>query len=496
MSLFEDELHYTVLNRLEKRDALAEAGHTPYPYRFERTHHTQDLHTHYKTLESGVETPDSVRLAGRIMAMRNTGMFMDVQDNTGKIQAFCHKESLDEALLPILKLLDVGDFIGIEGTVRRTPRGELSVRVQRFEVLSKALLQLPEKYHGLSDVEIRYRQRYLDLIMNAESRQTLRQRSQIVTALRRYLSDADYMEVETPMLHPIAGGASANPFITHHHSLDQDMYLRIAPELYLKRLIVGGLSDKVFEINRCFRNEGISTRHNPEFTSIELYEAYRDYNDMMTLTETLVQVGCLAIHPDLDVTYGDQTLHFKGPWKRASMVDLVTEYTQIDFMPLSEEDARSTAKGLGIFVEDTDSWGKVVETVFAEKVEAHLIQPIHVTDLPRDISPLAKVHRDNPRLSERFESYVNTWEIANAFSELSDPMDQKSRFEDQAKVRDLGDTEAQVMDEDFVNALGYGMPPVGGLGLGIDRLVMLLTNSPSIRDVILFPTLKVKAQSV
>jgi lysyl-tRNA synthetase class 2 len=362
--------------------------------------------------------------------------------------------------------------------------------------LSKALLQLPEKYHGLSDVEIRYRQRYLDLIMNAESRQTLRQRSQIVTALRRYLSDADYMEVETPMLHPIAGGASANPFVTHHHSLDQDMYLRIAPELYLKRLIVGGLSDKVFEINRCFRNEGISTRHNPEFTSIELYEAYRDYNDMMTLTETLVQVGCLAIHPDLDVTYGEETLHFKGPWKRASMVDLVTEYTHIDFMPLSEEDARSTAKGLGIFVEDTDSWGKVLETVFAEKVEAHLIQPIHVTDLPRDISPLAKVHRDNPRLSERFESYVNTWEIANAFSELSDPMDQKSRFEDQAKVRDLGDTEAQVMDEDFVNALGYGMPPVGGLGLGIDRLVMLLTNSPSIRDVILFPTLKVKAQSV
>jgi lysyl-tRNA synthetase class 2 len=492
MSLFEDELHYTIATRLEKRDALLEAGHEPYPYRFQRTHYNQDLHTQYDALESGVETEDVVRLAGRIMAIRNNGMFLDLHDTSGKIQAFCHKESLDEDLLAILKLLDVGDMVGVEGSIRRTPRGELSVRVKRFEVLCKALLQLPEKYHGLTDVEVRYRQRYLDLIVNEDRRHTLRQRSKIVSAMRRYLDDKGYMEVETPMLHPIAGGASANPFVTHHHSLDQDMYLRIAPELYLKRLIVGGLSDKVFEINRCFRNEGISTRHNPEFTSIELYEAYSDYNDMMSLTETLVQVACLAIHGDLKVEYGEKTLDFIGPWKRASMVDLVTEHSGVDFLPLSEEEARQKANDLGVYVEPTDSWGKVVEAVFAEKVEALLIQPTHVIDLPRDISPLSKVHRHQPRLSERFETYINGWEIANAFSELSDPLDQKARFEDQMKERASGDSEAQPMDEDYVNALGYGLPPTGGLGLGIDRLVMLLTNSPSIRDVILFPTLKVK----
>ncbi len=493
MSLFETELHYTVANRLEKRDALKDLGHEPYPYRFQRTHYNADLHTQYETLESGVETEDTVRLAGRIMAMRNNGLFIDLHDTTGKIQAFSHKESLDEDLLPLLKLLDIGDFIGVEGTIRRTPRGELSVRVRRFEVLCKALLQLPEKYHGLTDVELRYRHRYLDLIMNEDSRNTLRQRSKIVSAMRRYLDERGYLEVETPMLHPIAGGASANPFITHHNTLDQDMYLRIAPELYLKRLIVGGLSDKVYEINRCFRNEGISTKHNPEFTSIELYEAYTDYHDMMSLTETLVQVSCLAIHETLKVSYGEHEIDFIGPWKRASMVDLVKEYSGVDFMPLNESDAQTAAKQLGVFVEEKDSWGKVVEAVFAEKVEAHLIQPTHVTDLPRDISPLAKVHRHNERLTERFETYVNGWEIANAFSELSDPLDQKARFEDQMKERASGDSEAQPMDEDFVNALGYGMPPTGGLGLGIDRLVMLLTNSPSIRDVILFPTLKMKS---
>ena len=492
MSLFETELHYTVANRLEKRDALKDLGHEPYPYRFQRTHYNADLHQQYETLEAGIETDDTVRLSGRIMAMRNNGLFIDLHDTTGKIQAFSHKESLDEDLLPLLKLLDVGDFIGVEGTIRRTPRGELSVRVRRFEVLCKALLQLPEKYHGLTDVELRYRHRYLDLIMNEASRDTLRQRSKIVSAMRRYLDEKGYLEVETPMLHPIAGGASANPFITHHNTLDQDMYLRIAPELYLKRLIVGGLSDKVYEINRCFRNEGISTKHNPEFTSIELYEAYSDYNDMMSLTETLVQVSCLAIHETLKVSYGKHDIDFIGPWKRASMVDLLKTHSGIDLMPLSEAEAQAAARQLGVFVEEKDSWGKVVEAVFAEKVEAHLIQPTHVTDLPRDISPLAKVHRHHERLTERFETYVNGWEIANAFSELSDPLDQKARFEDQMKERASGDSEAQPMDEDFVNALGYGMPPTGGLGLGIDRLVMLLTNSPSIRDVILFPTLKIK----
>jgi lysyl-tRNA synthetase, class II len=488
--LFGEEAGYVVEARIEKRDVLRGMGLNPYPYRFERTHTNAQAQSQYEALEAGVETEDTLRIAGRIMAMRNNGMFLDVHDTTGKLQGFCHKESLPEPYLPLLKLLDVGDFVGLEGTVRRTPRGELSLRVNHIEVLSKALLQLPEKYHGLTDVETRYRQRYLDLVMNPESRDTLRKRSRMVAAMRQWLNKRGYMEVETPMLHPIPGGASANPFVTHHNTLDQQMYLRIAPELYLKRLIVGGLEEKVYEINRCFRNEGISTRHNPEFTSLELYEAYADYTDMMRLTEQLVQACALATCGTLDITYGEHTLHLGGEWKRVSMVDLVKEHTGMDFMPLSQPEAVNAAKGLKVFVEDLDSWGKIVETVFGEKVEAHLIQPTHVTDLPRDISPLAKEHRTEPRLTERFETYVNGWELANAFSELSDPMDQYDRFQAQVKERETGDSEAQHMDEDYVNALAYGMPPTGGLGIGLDRLAMLLTNAPSIRDVILFPTLK------
>jgi lysyl-tRNA synthetase, class II len=488
--LFGEEANYVVEARIEKRDALRELGLNPYPYRFERSHTNHQIQTQYAELADGTETEDVVAIAGRIMAMRNNGMFLDIHDTTGKLQGFCHKESLPEPYLPLLKLLDVGDIVGVEGTVRRTPRGELSLRVKKIEVLSKALLQLPEKYHGLTDVETRYRQRYLDLIMNHESRETLRKRCTMVSAMRTWLNERGYLEVETPMLHPIPGGASANPFVTHHNTLDQDMYLRIAPELYLKRLIVGGLSDKVYEINRCFRNEGISTRHNPEFTSLELYEAYVDYTDMMRLTEALVQACAMAVCGSTEIQYGEHTLNLAGEWKCASMVDLVTEHTGVDFMPLDQPAAVAAAKGLKIFVESTDSWGKIVEAVFAETVEAHLIQPTHVTDLPRDISPLAKEHRNNPRLTERFETYINGWELANAFSELSDPMDQYDRFKAQVQEREAGDSEAQAMDEDYVNALAHGMPPTGGLGIGLDRLAMLLTNSPSIRDVILFPTLK------
>jgi lysyl-tRNA synthetase class 2 len=491
--LFAGDAHYTVENRLQKRNALREAGINPYPYSFKRSHTAQALHQQYQTLESGVETADVVLVAGRIMAIRNTGMFLDVMDTSGKIQVFCHKESLSAEQLPVLKLLDIGDHVGVTGTIRRTPRGELSVRATQLTVLAKAVLPLPEKYHGLTDVEVRYRQRYLDLIVNEQSRTTLRKRSNIIMALQNYLNERDYLSVETPMLHTIAGGASARPFLTHHNTLDMPLFLRIAPELHLKRLIVGGLSDKVYEINRCFRNEGISTRHNPEFTSLELYEAYADYTDMMNLTEALVQHACQAVNGSLTVEFQGQTLNFASPWKRASMCDLVAEHTGVQFMDFPDAvAAREQANALGVYVEPGTIWGKVIEAVFGEKVEQYLIQPTHVTDLPKDISPLAKVHRTNPLLAERFETYANGWELANAFSELSDPEDQQQRFEAQMSERAGGDDEAQPMDDDYVFALAYGMPPTGGLGIGLDRLAMLLTDSPSIRDVILFPTLRPK----
>ena len=479
-------------DRIAKLEKLQALGVTPYPYRFDRTDRNQALQDRYESLETGVETDDGVKICGRILALRNSGMFLDLHDESGKVQAFCHKESLNPEQLPLLKLLDVGDFVGVEGTVRRTPRGELSIRVKDLTLLSKSLLPLPEKYHGLSDVETRYRQRYLDLIMNQDSRDTLRKRAKLVSTIRRFLEDQGYLEVETPMLHPIAGGATAQPFITHHNTLDVDLYLRIAPELYLKKLVVGGLSEKVFEINRCFRNEGISTRHNPEFTSVEVYAAYADYSDMMALTEALCSHCAEQLHGSGTVTFQGQALNFSAPWKRQSMLSLVEEATGIDFTDLSADEAREQAVGLGINVDAGTLWGKVVEEVFAEKVEHTLIQPTHVTDFPLDISPLAKVHRENPRLTERFETYVNGWEIANAFSELTDPLDQRQRFEAQVSAKSAGDDEAHPMDEDFITALEYGLPPTGGLGIGIDRLVMLLTDSPSIRDVINFPTLRPK----
>jgi lysyl-tRNA synthetase class 2 len=360
-------------------------------------------------------------------------------------------------------------------------------------VLAKALLPLPEKFHGLTDVETRSRQRYLDLIMNPESRETLRRRSRIVAALRRHLDAQGFLEVETPMLHAIAGGASAKPFITHHNALDIDLYLRIAPELHLKRLVVGGLSDKVFEINRCFRNEGLSPRHNPEFTSLELYEAYVDYTAMMTLTEALVQAAAQAVQDGTRIAYQGREIDLAGPWPRRSMCELVAEATGVDFLALADAGAaHRAARSLGVEVETGSGWGHAVEAVFAAKVEDGLVQPTHVTGFPRDISPLAKADRTDPRLTERFETYINGWEVANAFSELTDPQDQLARFEAQMAARAKGDEEAQMLDADYVAALEYGLPPTGGLGIGIDRLVMLLTDSPSIRDVIAFPTMRPK----
>lgn len=470
-----------------------EHGKNPFPYKYEKSHTNAELQDKYKDLPDKTETEDIVHVAGRIMAIRNTGMFLDVMDATGKIQVFCHKESLPEPFLSQLKLLDIGDIVGATGNIRRTPRGELSVRATSFELLTKSLLPLPEKHHGLTDKETRYRQRYLDLIVNEDTRHTLRQRSQMIAAIRNYLIDRDFLEVETPILQLMAGGAAAKPFLTHHNTLDMDMFLRIAPELYLKRLVVGGLSEKVFELNRNFRNEGISPKHNPEFTMMELYEAYADYNDMMTLTEELFAHVAQTVLGTLQVEYQGTTLNLETPWERKTMAQCVLEETGTDFMAIeSDDEAREIAKKLGVHVQDHAKWGHVLEAIFEEKIEQSLIQPVHITDYPVEISPLAKVHRDNPRLVERFETRINGWEVANAFSELNNPLVQRERFESQLAERDAGNDEAHGMDDDYITALEYGLPPTGGLGIGIDRMIMLLTNSTNIRDVIAFPTLKVK----
>jgi lysyl-tRNA synthetase class 2 len=477
--------------RIDKLETLRQKGINPYPYHFDKSHDNATLQAQYHDLPAGTETEETVQVAGRVMAIRNNGMFIDLQDPTDKIQVFCHKENLSPETLELIKLLDIGDMIGVQGTIRRTPRGELSVKSQAVHLLSKSLLPLPEKYHGLTDVETRYRQRYLDLIMNADSRDTLRKRCEIVTEIRRLLLEKGFLEVETPMLQTIAGGAAARPFITHHNTLDIDMYLRIAPELFLKRLIVGGISEKVFEMNRNFRNEGISPKHNPEFTMMELYQAYADYNDMMDLTEEIVSTVAEKVLGSQTITFQGTEISLARPWARKTMIEAVQEKTGVDFAAIdSAEAAQAQAKALRVEVEPTDSWGKVLEKVFEEKVEPSLIQPTHIIDYPRETSPLAKVHRSNPRLVERFETRIVGWEIANAFSELSDPLDQRARFDAQLKEREHGDDEAHQMDEDYVTALEYGMPPTGGLGIGIDRLVMILTDSPNIRDVIAFPTLR------
>jgi lysyl-tRNA synthetase class 2 len=477
--------------RLEKLAALRGMGVEPYPVSFERTGEAVELDARYAGLPPGTETEDRVRIAGRIRAIRNSGMFIDLHDTSGKIQIFCHKDYLAADQLALLRLLDIGDLIGVEGIVRRTPRGELTVNATALTMLAKALRPLPEKYHGLADIELRYRQRYLDLIMNPQSRETLRRRSHIVAAMRGFLLARGYLEVETPMLHTIPGGAAAKPFITHHNALDIELYLRIAPELHLKRLVVGGLSDRVFEINRCFRNEGLSPRHNPEFTSLELYEAYVDYTAMMALTEAIVAHVAEASTGGRQISYGGTSIDLTPPWPRRGMAELVLEHTGVDFLAIDNAaSARDAASRVGCALSGKENWGQALEAVFAARVEDKLLQPIHVTGFPRDTSPLAKADRNDPRLVERFETYVYGWEIANAFSELNDPIDQRARFEAQMLARAAGDEEAQPLDEDYVTALEYGLPPCGGLGIGIDRLVMLLTDSPSIRDVIAFPTLR------
>lgn len=487
------DTHRLRADRLAKLEAFRAQGVNPYPYKFKKSHTHAELQEKYKDLAEGSETEDVVNVAGRILSLRNSGMFIDLHDPTGKIQIFSHKDNLVPETLEQLKLLDIGDLIGVTGTIRRTPRGELTVKTQSFEFLAKALLPLPEKHHGLTDLETRYRQRYVDLIVNPETRDTLVKRSRIIAEIRNYLMSHGFLEVETPMLQTIPGGAAAKPFMTHHNTLDLDMYLRIAPELFLKRLVVGGLAERVFEINRNFRNEGISPRHNPEFTMLEAYQAYADYHDMMDLFEGIVTHVAETVLGTLDIEFQGKQIHLQGPWPRKSMAEMVLEHTGIDFMAMqTDAEAQAALKKLGLSPEGSETWGKALEQVFEEKIEDTLLQPIHIIDYPREISPLAKVHRDNPRLVERFETRVNGWEVANAFSELNDPIDQRGRFEDQVRERSTGDDEAHCMDEDYVTALEYGLPPTGGLGIGVDRLVMLLTNSPNIRDVIAFPTLKPK----
>lgn len=480
--------------KLAKLQNLTDAGMSAYPHEFRPKHSAQALQDTYNDLADGTDTDDIVIIAGRVRSMRNNGMFIDLHDASGKIQVFSHKDRTDQAELDKLQYVDIGDVIGVSGKIRRTPRGELSVAVSELTMLSKTVAPLPEKYHGLSDVEARYRQRYLDLIMNEDSRETLRARSKIVSTIRKTMDDMGALEVETPMLHPIMGGAIAKPFETHHNALDAKFYLRVAPELYLKRLIVGGLANDVYEINRCFRNEGISIKHNPEFTSIEGYHAYKDYTDMMDLVETVVQACVQAVHGSLKITFGENEIDFSEPWKRISMIDSVKEASGIAC--LDYDDAKSliaASKEKGIHIDAGANWGQAVEAIFEAKVESTLIQPHHITDHPMEISPLAKTHRINPRLVERFESFVNGWEIANAFTELNDPAVQRERFNAQSAAREAGDDEAHMLDEDYITALEYGLPPTGGWGLGIDRLTMLLTNSSNIRDVICFPTLKPKS---
>lgn len=479
-------------SRLAKLRALQEKGYNPYPYRFEPNAFAADLQEKYKNLEAGTDTEDRVTIAGRAMAVRNSGMFIDVKDNSGKIQAFCHKNHLSEEDLEHLKCLDVGDMVGISGYIRRTPRGELSIAAEKFDIISKALQPLPEKFHGLTDVEARYRQRYVDFIMNDDSREVFEKRCRITSAIRRWFEEHRFLEVETPILHTIMGGASAKPFITHHNTLDMDLYLRVAPELFLKRLVVGGF-DRVFEIGRNFRNEGIDKNHNPEFTALEAYQAYADYNDMADLFADMIPYVAEKVLGTKVIQFGEQEIDLSKGFARKSIVDLIKEHTGIDLLSAQTlDEAKAMAKSVGVDADECSSWGKVVQEVFDEKVEASLIQPTLVMDMPRDISPLAKTHRSNPRLVEHFDAYIGGMEIGCAYSELSNPLEQKERFDAQVAEREAGDDEAQMLDEDFVNALENGLPPTGGMGMGIDRLAILLTGAATIRDVIAFPTLRKK----
>lgn len=472
-------------------------GYEPFPHTFHRTHTTQQAVELLKQSEENNQAAvNEITLAGRITARRSMGKitFLDLRDGSGKIQLFLGRDSFNDKDNELLKELDIGDFLGVKGIVFRTKTGEPTLRIGNFTLLAKSLQPLPEKWHGLTDVDIRHRRRYLDLISSQEVKYTFETRSKIITAVRAFFNNRGFIEVETPVLQPAAGGALAKPFITHHNTLDQDFYLRIALELYLKRLIVGGL-DKVYEIGRNFRNEGISFKHNPEFTMLESYEAYADYNDVMLMVEELVSTVCREVFGTTEVKYGDHVLNFKPPWPRFNLRESVKQFSEIDFVEYPKVDLlRTKMQEKGIEVDPKKNWAKLVDELVATYVEPNLIQPCFLVDYPVSLSPLAKTKPGNDCVVERFEAFAGGFEIANAFTELNDPIEQRKRFEEQLKEREGYGEEEWSVDEDFLLALEYGMPPTGGLGIGIDRLVMVLTNQQSIREVILFPQLKEKTE--
>ncbi len=477
--------------RREKFASLKELNKDPFAQTvFEQNNFSSEIKNSFEEFDG-----KDVSIAGRIVSRRDMGKasFMDLLDSKGRIQVYVKIDDIGEEKHSEMALWDIGDIVGVKGFVFKTRRGEISVHTKEITLLAKSFLPLPEKFHGLKDTDTRYRQRYLDLISSPEIKETFVKRSQIIKTIRNCLDQRGFTEVETPVLNVIPGGAAARPFITHHNTLDMDLYLRIAPELYLKRLIVGGM-DKVYEIGRLFRNEGMSTRHNPEFTSIELYEAYADYNNMMDIAENLIRTCAINCCGSTEIEYQGEKIDFSKPFRRITMIDAVKEFTGIDFSAFSCDDktAKEHAKKLDIDIKESDSWGDILNKVFEEKVEENLVQPTFICDYPVEVSPLTKRKKDAPHLVERFELFITRREIANAYSELNDPIDQRARFEHQMKLRDAGDDEANMIDEDFITSLEYGMPPTGGLGMGIDRLVMLLTDSASIRDVILFPTMKIK----
>ena len=483
-------VHAALLTNLK---AWLDDGVNPYAVtKFDRSHTAAELQEQFKDLPDGEFAGIDAQVAGRLMAIRNSGMFMVLQDASGRIQVFNYLKELSDEQKTRVQRFDIGDIVGVSGAVRRTPRGELTINAASIELISKCLDPLPEKYHGISDPELEARERHKSIVSDEVVRSRLVARSKIISSMRRTLDDQGYLEVETSFLHPIAGGANAKPFVTHHNSLDMDLFLRIAPELYLKRVIASGLTDKVYEIGKNFRNEGLSFKHNPEFTSLEVYVAYVDYEEMMRIVEdVIVNAVTNVTGGDTEVEYEETRINFQRPWKRMSMDGLVLEKTGVDFKELKTADeARAAAEKLGIEVPKDASWGKILEAVFEEEVESSLDQPIHVTDLPTDISPLSKPRGDDPRFAERFESYIFGREIANAFSELNDPFLQNQFFQDQAKMRQKGDEEASEPDDDYVRVLEFGLPAAGGLGIGIDRLAMFLTDAHHIRQVVLFPVMR------